>query len=462
MAVTFATLFARLGKLFGMAETVRSQMSTLRTEYADVISQYSDADMYMVGHLTRDIEARINDSQRLIQIIQRDAEQTVIEMVDDDLVSANGGGLPKKNITTALRELIRQMDDGAASIDGTTITIATPSSFGSGRGPLVVSGLASQVFAPTVVDYPSIKTELVRVRCVADAHDPTVTEAAERFSIVGQRSEANLDEDWPKGSGTNTVVHAASPDFEQGTGPGYNVLRNSHFEQFTSNTPDGWTIATGSAGVDVLEDASSFRGSKCLEIVGDGSTAVKLTQAFNTSSGTLGRIKPDTLYTISFAVKQTGTMTAGQLKVYVTDGSAVLNNSDSNRKMEIQLDYNVIGDLTTSYQIKTLDCMTPADIPKGAYIVIETSTAFNTGVSVFIDDLCLAEMHRPIPGGLGYQIIPGATRYSFDDESTVQITNNAEGEFATDFDRFFNMASKGYALPSNYAGSETINDSLIS
>ena len=462
MAVTFGTLFARLGKIFGMAETVRSQMSTLRTEYADVISQYSDADMYMVGNLTRDIESRINDSQRLIQVLHRDAEQTLIEMVDDNLVSSNGGGLPKKTVIDALRELIRQMDSASSSIDGTTITIGTPSSFGSGKGELVVSGLASQVYAPTVVDYPSILTELVRVRCVADANDPSVSEAAERFSVLGQRAEHHLDEEWPKGSGTNITIKAASPDFEQGTGPGYNVLRNSNFENFISNTPDGWTIAVGSAGATVLEDSSSFRGSKCLEIVGDGSTAVKLTQAFNTSSGTLGQIKPDTLYTISFAIKQTGTMTAGQLKIYVTDGSSVLNSADSNRKMEIQLDYNVIGDLTTSYQIKTLVCMTPAEIPKGSYIVIETPTAFNSGVSVFIDDLCLAEMHRQLPGGLAYQVVPGSTRFAFDDESTVQITNNGESEFATEFDRFFNMASKGYALPSDYSGSETISDGLIS
>tara|TARA_A100001515_G_scaffold127829_1_gene113705 strand:- start:841 stop:2229 length:1389 start_codon:yes stop_codon:yes gene_type:complete len=462
MAVTFSTLFARLGKIFGMAETIRSQMGTLRTEYADVISQYSDADMYMVGDLTRDIETRINDADRLLRILQRGAETTLIEMVDNDLVSSNGGGVPQKNVATALRELIRQMAAGSSSVDGTTITIATPSSFGTGRGSLVVSGLASQVFAPTVVDYASIVTELVRVRCVADANDPTVSEASERFLILGQRAEAHLDDEWPKGSGTNVVVNAASPDYEQGVGPGNNVLRNSNFENFTSNTPDGWIIATGSAGSDVVEDSSAFRGSKCLEIDADGSTAVKLTQSFNTASGTLGRLKPDTPYTISFAVKKTGSLTAGQLKVYVTDGSAVLNNSDSNRKMEISLDYNTVGAITDSYQIKTLDCMTPASISKGSYIVIETSTAFNSGVSIFIDDLCLAEMHRPIPGGLAYQIIPGATRFTFDDESTVQITNNAEGKFATDFNRFFNMDSKGFGLPSNYGGSETINDNLIS
>jgi len=462
MGVSASTLFARLGKLFGMAETVRAHQANLRTEYADVISEYSDADMYMVGSLTKDIESRINDSNRIIQAIKRDADSTLIEMVDDDLVLFYGGGLPNKTVPTAIRELIRQMIDAGSTVEGTTITIGTPSSFGAGKGVLVASGLASQVYAPTVVDYPSIKSELIRVRCTADSTDPSVSEGAEEFEILGQRAEVNLDEDWPKGSGTRARINAANSYAEQNIGAGYNVLRNSTFENFTTNTPDGWTIATGAAGTDVLEDSGAYRGSKCLEIVGDGSTAVKLTQSFNSSSGTLGRIKPDTLYTISFAVKQTGAMSAGQLKVYVTDGSTVLNNADSNRKMEIQLDYNVVGDLTTSWQLKTLVCMTPTEIPKGSYIVIETPTAFNSGVSVFIDDLCLAEMHRPIAGGLAYQVIPGSTRFSYDDESTFDVTNNGEGKFTIEFDRFFNMATLGYALPCDYSGSETIVDGLIS
>ena len=68
MAVTYATLFARLGKLFQMAKTIRAQMVVLRTEYSDIINQYSEADMYMVGHLTEQIENRMFDAldERLV------------------------------------------------------------------------------------------------------------------------------------------------------------------------------------------------------------------------------------------------------------------------------------------------------------------------------------------------------------------------------------------------------------
>lgn len=464
MGVSYSTLFARLGKLFGMAKTIRTHQSNLRTEYADVISEYSDAAMYMVGSVTRDIEARINDSERLLRLIKQDAEATLIEMVDDDLVAFYSGGLEHKTKQQALRELIRQMNDASQSVQGTTITIGTVAAgaSNSGNGKFLISALASQTYGPTVVDYPSVKSELVRATCVNDANASYISEQAEEFEVVGQRAERHLDEEWPKGSGLRHKVFVANPAFDNGVNAGENILRNSNFELFTSNDPNFWTIATGSAGSTVRSSTTKYTGTNALTIVGDGSTAVKLTQAFNSQSGSLGRIKPDTVYSLSFAVRRQGTATAGNLKVYVTDGSSVLNNADTNRKMEISIPYNSADFMQTTYQLATLVCMTPKIIAKGAYIVIETDTPFNTGCSVLIDHMCLAEMHRQSPGGLAYQLIPGSTRFAYDDEFTSQITNNAEGEFATEFDRFFDMQTLGYALPSNYAGSETIADSLIS
>ena len=461
MAVTYATLFARLGKLFQMAKTIRSQMSALRTEYSDIVNKYTDADMYMIGNLTEQIERRIDDAQRTVRLVRMDSESTLIEMMDDDLVSSNGGGLEHKTVHIALRELIRQMDANSASVNGTTISIATPSAFGTGKGVMVLSSLASQALAPDTVDYPSVRTELIRAKCVRDANDPSVSEGAEMFDVMGQRTEGTLDEEWPKGSGLRALIKSVDPSNDQQASPGFNTLRNSSFEEFVSNTPSGWTIAVGAAGAQVLEDASTpYSGSSALKLTSNGSLAIKLTQSFNSGNGTFGRIKPDTPYTISFAVKRAGSVSAGVLRVYVTDGSAVLNNSDANRKMQIELAFNN-ANLTTSYKLVTLACMTPKEIPKGSYFVIETSTAFTNGTSVFIDHLSLAEMQRPQPGGVAVQILSGATRFAFDDESISQVTNNNEGEFNLEFSRFFRIGDFGYALPPNYAGGETISDGLI-
>ena len=466
MAVTYATLFARLGKLFGMAEDIRTHQAALRTQYAAIIGQYTSADSYMIGRLTNELEARIADSAKMLRVIRAEAERTVIDMVDDDLVSSNGGGLENKNIQTALREFIRQMNSGSSSIDGTTISFGAVSAGGSnvGNGTLLLSALASQEYAPTVVDYPSVYTELIRATCIADEYSVTADANSERFRVRGQRHEEHLHDEWPKGSGMDVVASVVSPSFFGGSGPGLNVLKNSNFESFTSNAPDFWTIDTGSAGSTVDDIATPYTGSTALKIVGDGSTAVKISQSLNNIGGTLGSVNRDKPYSISFAVRTNGgSLTAGTLKVSLQDGSGnVMNASDANRKMEISIAYNVVGALTNTYQLKTLDGMTPAHLPKGAKFVIETNPAFNSGVELYIDDVILAEMHRPIPGGVAFQLIPGSTAFATEDDLTAQITNNNEGKFAREFDRFFGMAGLGFALPSNYGGSETISDSLIS
>ena len=42
------------------------------------------------------------------------------------------------------------------------------------------------------------------------------------------------------------------------------------------------------------------------------------------------------------------------------------------------------------------------------------------------------------------------------------VTNNAEGEWLTELDRFFGMNESGLVLPVETDGSETVLDSLIS
>jgi len=539
MAANYADLFARLGKLFNYAKTIRTHQLEMKNNYAEVVSAFTndtfstgtvavssgvvtlsggtfpawaargvfkyDSKFYTVkirtdnthitlndhpssGQLTgvsagesyellgqsdskllkklnTQLDERIKDSSRFLSVIKSDAENTLIEMVDDDLIESYGGGLEQKNLKSALRELIRQMNAASSTVDGGTITIAAPSAGGSnvGNGKLVLSALASQVYAPTVVDFPTVPTELIRATCVSDGYSNSIVENAEAFRIQGQRLEPRLNMDWPKGSGLDYYFDAANPDYEGGSAPGQNVLKNGNFEAFTANAPDFWTIVTGSAGTTVDDTTTKYTGATALEIDSDGSTAVKLTQQLGSLGGSRGSIKPDTPYTISFAVKTNGaTMSAGVLRVYLTDGSAVLNNSDSNRKMQIEVAYNTVGALTTTYQLYTRACMTPASVAKGVFFVIETSTAFTAGHELYIDNVMLSEMHRPTAGGLACQVIPGSTRFATEDVFTSQVTNNREGEFQTEFDRMFDMESKGYALPSDYSGSNgSISDGLI-
>ncbi len=97
MAVTYSTLFTRLGKLFGMASVIRTHQAALRTDYADILGAYTAADTSMIGGIVSQMELRIDDSERLVSLLKSDATNTLINTVDADLVSTYGSGLDTKN-----------------------------------------------------------------------------------------------------------------------------------------------------------------------------------------------------------------------------------------------------------------------------------------------------------------------------------------------------------------------------
>ena len=81
---------------------------------------------------------------------------------------------------------------------------------------------------------------------------------------------------------------------------------------------------------------------------------------------------------------------------------------------------------------------------------------------MYLDELVLAEVRQTAEGGQGIVILAGSTNWAVNDHLRLVSTNNAEGEFNTEFDRFFGMYEKGLLLPANGAGAETISDTLIS
>jgi len=470
MAVDFNVLFARLTELFEMSATITASQTALRTKFDAIVDVYAASsaggDLDMIGGLVSQIENRINDGKILRSLLKADAQKTVIEMMDDALIAVSGGaGLPEKNARQAIKELIRQMVDNSKDIDGTTVGIGSTTvvSGNQGNGTFLVSALASQIKAPTVVHNPSVKTELVRARCIGDSNGKYAP-SSERFIIEGQRKIDYMDEDWPKGSGIKYSLNVVNPTYDQGTGPGNNVVKDGIFREFTSNDPDNWAIITGSAGSTIKKSSTTgFRESSsyAVRFDNDGSTALKIRQTLNSNAidSSLGKLKPDTLYTLSFAVKKAGTVSGGNLKVRVEDsGGTTLNNSDANRKMEISLAHNNAA-ITTSYVLVSAVVQTPRTLPsKDIRIVVETNTAFTSGSDIFVDDVCLAEMHRPTAGGLACQMLAGATDYAVEDGFTIQVTNNGEGKFAKDFDQFFPMEDFGFSLPAIYDGSETQAD----
>jgi hypothetical protein len=250
----------------------------------------------------------------------------------------------------------------------------------------------------------------------------------------------------------NITTTCASVD---GSGiPGQNILTHSDFETFSSNVPVNWTLQTGTAPTHLKSTTTAFRGSTALEFVGDGATLTHVRQTLNSATGTRGRILPDTVYLIAFAIRHDGTPPAGGiLRVSLNDGSSVLG---SNMSKSVTL-----SGLSSSYAYQTVLVTSPINIPSTVYVSVELTTALTNTRSVYVDELVVTPVPRAAKGGPGIYALPGATDWRFGDTATIAVTYSNSGEFNLELDRFFDFHGRGLALPAVGGGAETIADSLI-
>ena len=474
MAVTLTGtggLFTRLGKLFGLAKTIRQHQQaiapTAATSTSGVRTIYSvfastTGTLPMATDLVRavtDEDVVANASVTTLSGIKAAAERTLIEMVDADTK------LPSLTVPDAMRELAFQMNRDTQKVAITSFTIGSTSynAANTGNAIVVVSDEAPRiikdnvVFTAKIVEQPYTRAETLTFSCVEDTKAAGISSGSEVWHVQGDRSYPNLDRRWRSGSGTMLRVFATSGDQDAGGMPGRNILTNSDFEVFESNAPVQWSVVTGTAGIHFKESNSEYlRGTSSLEFKGNGSTLTSIRQRFNSGDGTYGRLKGDTLYLISFWVKNDGTSpAAGVVRVSVQDGSGSVLGSNMAAVATVTSGYSAWTQVTTAV-------VSPVNIPDTSYLILEQTTAISNGRSIYVDEITVCEMQRLAPGGPGVAIVAGSTDSRRGDLATVAISNNAVGEMNLELDRFFGLYETGIFLPSGHGTNVTVADSLIS
>lgn len=450
-------LFTRLGALVYFMDQVRAHQVNLKALLANVQAEYSSTDAWMIDVLSGNIEARIAEAGNVLNDVRAAAERTILEMCFDEATdSAATNTMVRKDIRDALVWLIRQMDADSQSIDGTTITKSSLSvgASNSGNGKFYYLFEAPNILLGSTADWPNIRTEVLEARCIQDAVSGAVSRGSEIFEIRGQPAYSGLDYRFPGGSGTLMKIATACASVDNGP-PGQNILHNTDFEDQTSNLSDRFTVVSGTAGTEFLTEttaANVFRGSSAIKLAVTGST-FNIRQKLADFDGSLGRLTPDRPYLMAVAIKKDAGAT-GTLRISVKDSSG--NILDSGNFAFSQS----IASTTTGYLIYANQIRSPRVIPSEIYFHIETTTAIATN-PVYIDEVILSEMMPIASGGPALAIVAGSTNWAADDNARYTFTNNDEGKFATAFDRFFDMYGKGLSLPANYAGAETIADSLI-
>jgi hypothetical protein len=473
MAVTLTGtggLFTRLGKLFGLAKTIRQHQQaiapTAATSTSGVRTIYSvyastTGTLPMATDLVRaisDEDVVADASVTTLAGIKSAAERTLVEMVDADT------RLPEKTVPEAMRELAFQMNRDTQKVALTDFTVGSTSynAANTGNAVVVVSVEAPKiikdnvVFASKIASQPYVRAETLTFSCSQDTKVAGVSSGSERWMVTGDRSFPNLDRRWRAGSGTAMMLTATSGDQDGGGAPGMNILTNGDFEVFESDVPINWTLATGTANTHVQKSTTAQRGTGALKIIGDGSNLTRLTQRLNFGTGTYGKLKGDTLYLISCWVRADGGAAplAGVLRVSFRDGTDTVLTG-----MTFNVDLTAI---TLSYVRYDKAVVSPVNIPDEAYMVVELTTAITSTQAVLVDEVTVCEMQRLAPGGPGVAIVAGSTDSRRGDLATVAISNNTVGEMNLELDRMFGLYESGIFLPSGQGTNITVADSLIS
>lgn len=452
MAWSTTDFTTRLGKLFGYANSV--QTATYDLYGANLTSIFttfaSTSDRASVGNLAdQAIPATglpATMGVGVYGLIRDSINAFVVDYVRRETSIYDG------TVVTALREVFSQVTAASAtfrSVGTSSISFAATSG-NQGNGTVLVRGYRP---ASSTVFLQEMFTESILLRCVEGGNVGNFGEGT--FQLTGLATLDNTNTEWPSGSSTNLQVQATSASVTAAVGtPGVSLLANGDFESWTSNTPQGWTIVTGTAGTQVLRGTTPARGSYSLQFVGDGSTLTRIRQQIASASGAPTQVRAETDYALVLYAR-VGAATTGTVVVALRDASGTTVGS------AVTLN---LASLTTSYAISSATfSIAKSALPTTLYLDIYSSTAIaNTGV-LYIDEVVLAPMTQMYPGSTGPSILiyPGSTDWAVGDRGTISVTSDGstDGLFMKGFQRWLQPERSGIYLP--VSATPTISDTLV-
>lgn len=438
-------MFTRLGRIGDLyLNTVTGYGSALDTAVEDIRDEYEDGtDASVVDGIygTRDAYRSVHSS--FLQALATMGQNTTIEQVHRD------APLASKTLTSALRELIRQMVASSDSISRPTIS-ATHSAWASNIGDGVfVTSMTNEYGDPVDMCY----AEDVKFTCTGDT-STGLTQYRETFTYAGEPSVAVTHKDWPQGSGTSGTMAL----FDAG---GQNdLITNGGFDTWTNSSaaPDSWTIVTGAAGTTVERDSSTVkRGSYACRLDSDGSTLLTIKQQLSTSL-----VKPNKVYIFNAWMKMDTTDGSGAVRIRLCDGNGNTLTNDAGTNQTYSRNTN--GQIAATWTQISTSFQTKRQLPStGVFLEIGFTTSPANSRTLSIDLVGLVEGTRLYAGGPFVRGFSAATANALRDYNNVAVANNAaNASFTRIGQRWFNMPALGTDVyfPSN--SSNTINDNLLS
>jgi len=233
------------------------------------------------------------------------------------------------------------------------------------------------------------------------------------------------------------------------TGVAGNLTQITVTNSTTGGTYTPSTVTSGSA--------NAFVG-KALLLDSDGAELTTIQQR-------IGGLKPLGQYAFNCWMQADVVPAAGVITIDLVDGiggTVIADQAGTNNSFTVSA-----SGLSTSFAVRNGVFRLPRVVPQLVYLRIRISTAISNTSTIAIDHAALTEMSELYADGPTVAIFSGnvpftrGTPQNLADFWILTVTNDRAGKFQEYFERNFDMASKGLILPSNAAGGETINDSLI-
>lgn len=453
----FYNLLGRLGGVLKLLRTYQSSAKAVMVDLPDGVTGQTK--------LEADVQAIMGDNY--LSILQASGAnvggtlQQIAAAYLDRLVYRDsprpGQTLTSSNVSASLGELIRQMKAQGATVRRHVLGSSVGAFTGTGNGVLCVSATRPADGLPL----EHLFAETLTAVCTQDSFLGGVTAGNETLTVVGAGSQGDVFAfDWPLGSDCVASLQAIDGASDVSAG---NLLTNSGFDSFTANVPDDWDLMVGTAGTDVLEEASAVYGTgKALGVVSDGSTLVQIRQTFGSSSGTTAQLDSLSQYAFCIFLRGDGVPSSqGTLVVDLFDGTNVITDA-AGASCSVSID---LTGLTTLYAGYVGVFRTPMVVPDTCYLRVRFSVPADAGRSVFLDKLSLGFMSQLYVGGPYVSCHAGSVPFVTGDYAAITMSNSRDGSggldtFQTVMARLFpQMISQELFLPSSSVPS--ISDGLI-
>lgn len=437
MAVNYTDLFEDIGEFVERITKFRTYTDTdLPAELAEIQTQLSSNSRFdILSSVPQQFDGFKDSILGWIDTIIAKVTERLLHR--DTIITQLQLTQSNASINDVLSELIFDMLANSESINNSTATNGSFSyaSGNVGTGKAVLCSVLDGVTPPGagMPAHPRYRgltsqlgcTETVFLNCVADAEVDGLTEAQERFQIVGDPAYSS-PYDWRgegSGLGPTISVAASTP-----------LMSNGDFETWSGGAtvvPDNWTVNTGTWNTNILrEGTTKYRGTYGLKFIGSAGGDRILEQAVDTT------LLPGKSYIIGFQFYGHASHSTGTFRLRLA-GTGI-------GPTDFILD---VTETTAAWTFVSGVWTLPWTLPSNLTLQI---ACLACDQSYFVDDVFLVE---PVwHDGLGYAVFPGATPWLRNDR--ISHTKTAGSGV---FQNFFRKVYKTQ-LPAS--GSPTIADSL--